>query len=502
MAGGGILLRATPRIDGARKLATVIAAVAVLDLAASMLIVHWQGQLVRIAGAVVLLGAVAWLAFGTRTALVALAALWGVLHSYLSDTDLGGSAGGQSLNLSRALGAAIVLGVGFSLLQSPPRSSRLARPLRILVLFMALFAVEAFNAPHRSAGVADFIRVSEGVIVGIAAYRLFDTRERLLQLARVVYLAGVTVGFITLLQFTLTRLAPPVAHALFGSHAFVRSYTPGQRGGVQRVLGPLGGPGETAGFLLIAAAFALLRYTLLRDTREARRVPLGIGIIATGLLATLTRASLGALILLFLVWMFQLQLRSVSGAALRTKITAIAVVVAILAVPMIGSQTLRSRLWDINPSSGTSFAQGRGAIWANEVDLLKSSSAPQLVFGHGAHSSYLGSYAPGQQTIIENSPHNLLVWLIVETGLVGSVLYLGFLVAAGANYRRAAREGRFRYSGQVGAVALAGLAAYQLQGLFTLSPNNPGHGVYFMLFVGATLRACSTRTPIDAAGDA
>jgi len=494
---GGAILRATPRLDGAHKLAIGAAAVAVLDVGASLLIVQWESQLVRIAGAVVLLAAVAWLAFGTRTALIALAALWGVLHSYLSDTDLGGSAGGQSLNLSRALGAAIVLGVGFSLLRSPPRSGRLAVPLRILVVFTVLFAVDTVISPNKSEGVADFIRVAEGVIVGIAAYRLFDTRERLLQLARVVYLAGVTVGFITLLQFTLTRLAPSLAHELFGAHAFIRSYTPGQRAGVQRVLGPLGGPGETAGFLLIAAAFGLLRYTLLRDSHQARRLPVGIGIIATGVLATLTRSSLGALILLLLVWMFQLQLRNISGAALRTKITVIAVVVAILAVPMIGSQTLRSRLWDIRPSSGTSFAQGRGAIWADEIKLLKHSSATQLVFGHGAHSSYLGTYAPGQLTIIENSPHNLLVWLAVETGLVGSVLYIGFLFAAGAAYRRAAREGRFQHTGKVGAAALAGLAAYQLQGLFTLSPNNPGHGVYFMLFIGATLRACTIVTPTD-----
>jgi hypothetical protein len=40
-------------------------------------------------------------------------------------------------------------------------------------------------------------------------------------------------------------------------------------------------------------------------------------------------------------------------------------------------------------------------------------------------------------------------------------------------------------------VALAALIAYQVQGMFELSPISPSHGIYFMLFIGATLRACT-----------
>ena len=93
---------------------------------------------------------------------------------------------------------------------------------------------------------------------------------------------------------------------------------------------------------------------------------------------------------------------------------------------------------------------------------------------------------------IQLSPHNLVIWLAIETGLVGTVLYAAFLIGTGVIYRRAARERRFSDAGKVGAVGLAALVAYQVQGMFTLSPNNPGHGLYFMIFVGATLRACMT----------
>ncbi len=91
----------------------------------------------------------------------------------------------------------------------------------------------------------------------------------------------------------------------------------------------------------------------------------------------------------------------------------------------------------------------------------------------------------------KTSPHNLFVWLLIETGVIGTALYLAFLIGAGRRYRAAARWRRFEYAGQVGAVALAALIAYQVQGLFLLSPTSPGHGIYFMLFVGATLRACT-----------
>ena len=68
---------------------------------------------------------------------------------------------------------------------------------------------------------------------------------------------------------------------------------------------------------------------------------------------------------------------------------------------------------------------------------------------------------------------------------------LAFLIGAGRRYRAAARWRRYEDAGKVGAVGLAALIAYQVQGMFLLSPTSPGHGIYFMLFVGATLRACT-----------
>lgn len=501
MAAGGILVRALPRRQLHRELASAAALVLALELACSVLVVHWQNQTVRVVGAVVFIGAIAWFALGTRTALLALALTWGVLHAYLSATDLGGSAGGFNLNLSRALGAAIVVGVGLALLSLSVRGIRLPVPLRAVALFGALFVFEALIAPDRANAEADLVRVANGVLVGIAAFRVFDTRERLLKLAAVAYFGGLIVAGMTILQYALTKLAPGISDALFGAHATVQSYDPNAPRGVTRVLGPLGGPGETAGFLVVAAFFGLLRYAVLRESRKARTVPLGMALISAGVLATLTRSSFVALVLLVVLWLAQLQLRHVSAVAMRTKVLAGAAAVLVLAVPLIGMQNLQARLWDINPAtSGSSFAQGRAAIWKKEMKIISSSSVPAIVFGHGAHTSYLNGRASAFRTstyqysnrehTTELSPHNLIPWLVIETGLVGTILYVLFLIGTGVIYRRTTREHRFTYSGQVAAVGFAALIAYQVQGMFTLSPNNPGHGLYFMLFAGATLRAC------------
>jgi hypothetical protein len=491
MAAAGTLVRPLPGPRRTGQLVLILGAFIVADLMASLLITHEQGQTVRVLGVAAGIAVVFWFAMGTRSALVAFAASWGLLHDFLFSTSLGGSAGGQSVNLSRALGGAIVLGVGLGLIRLR-RSAPLPAPLVAVSLFFVLYVCDAFISPLRSLGAGDAGRVASGVFVGIAAFYCFDTRDRLLQLTRAAFLGGVAVAGLTVVQFAVTKVSPGAAHAIFGARAFVYSADQSGSNHVARVSGALGGPGETSGFLLVTASFGLLRYALLRDTARTRGIAAGVALMGVAIVSSLTRASTVAFLLLILIWMVQRQLRFVSVAGLRMKILVVLLVSAVLAVPVLGSKTLHTRLWDINPaSSGTGFAQGRGAIWKTDIKRMGGSSVPQLLLGHGAHTSEVpgAPYINGAPTL--TSPQNLLVWLIFETGFIGTALYLVFLIGAGLRYRAAARWRRFEDAGQVGAVALAVLIAYQVQGMFELSPISPSHGIYFMLFVGATLRACT-----------
>ena len=311
-------------------------------------------------------------------------------------------------------------------------------------------------SPLGSLGAGDAVRVASGVLIGIAAFYVFDTRDRLLQLSRAAFLGGVAVAGMTVVQYAITKVSPGAAHAIFGRNAFVYSADQSHSNHVARVAGSLGAPGETSGFLVVTASFGLLRYALLRDTARTRGIAAGIALMGLAIVATLTRASTVAFLLLILIWMVQRQFRFVSAVGLRMKILVALLVCVVLAVPVLGSQTLHTRLWDINPtSSGTGFAQGRGAIWSTEIRRMEASNVPQLLLGHGAHTAELQGYANGSPT--ETSPHNLFVWLLIETGFIGTVLYIAFLIGAGLRYRAAARWRRFEYAGQVGAVALAAL---------------------------------------------
>jgi len=493
MAADGILVRPRPSLPGGRHLVVLAAGVIAADLAASFFINHESGQTTRVLGVAAGIAVVIWFAMGTRSALIAFAASWGLLHSFLFSTNLGGSAGGASLNLSRALGGAIVVGVGLGLLRLRRTGARLPGALVALNLFLVLYACDAVMSPLRSLGVGDAVRLASGVFMGIAAYWVCGTRERLLQLSRAAYLGGIAVALMTVFQYAVVKVSPGAAHAIFGSRAFVYSADQGHSNHVARVTGALGGPGETAGFLVVTASFGLLRYALLRDTQRTRGIVWGIALMGAAIVSTLTRASTVAFLLLILIFMVQRQLRSVSVAGMRLKILVALLFAVILAVPVLGSKTLHTRLWDINPaSSGTGFAQGRGAIWHVEMRRWDASNFPHILLGHGAHTSEIPGppYINGQPTL--TSVQNLVLWLLVETGIIGTVLYFGFLIGAARRYWAASRWGRYEGAGQVGAVALAGLIAYQVQGMFELSPISPSHGLYFMLFIGATLRACTT----------
>ena len=156
------------------------------------------------------------------------------------------------------------------------------------------------------------------------------------------------------------------------------------------------------------------------------------------------------------------------------------------------SSAVQARATDANPfTSGSSFAQGRGKIWESRWHTLKSSSPLELAVGHGAHSSYAA--VEGDRSGIAFSSHNFVLWLLIETGVIGLALYVSSLAALARLFRRATHVARFSPAGQAGAVGLAALATFVLLNMFQLSINVPAYGWYFMLLFGATLRVATSK---------
>jgi O-antigen ligase len=484
---------APTRLVGAPRLparALAVAGALALELAVAYLAAGGVVSPLAALGGVLLLATVGFILLAPDTFLLTLAGTWGVTHALIKDYSIA-TLGSIDLTISRILGLVVVFGLAAVLVTSRGNAPPLPPALRALVLLSGLFLVLAVPlAPVLSDGAADFVRITSGILIGVVAFREFGRRERFLKLAGVATVSGVIVALLTLLQFALLRIAPGLANTIFGTAFYETSVDVTEIGNTAvRVAGPLGGPQETAGFLLVALAFALARWSVREQARRGATV-LACVVIASGILITLTRAATLGLIIMLFVWALQRQSQVLSGAALRMRLVTVLALFALVAVPAVGVQTLASRLSDINPtSSGQSFAQGRAAIWEQEVRTLRESGPARLLVGHGAHSSYVyvvDAYGgPSKQF----SPHNVLLWSVVELGLIGLALYVTFLVTSIGAFSRATRRLRFQFGGKVAAVALALSLAYVAQDMFTLSVASPGHRWYFMLFIGAALGA-------------
>jgi hypothetical protein len=484
------LARGPRRAAGRRALgALAVAAIAGAELLlAAALTSHVDAALVVVMAVAGI--AVAACVLAPWPALLALAAVWAPAHAILADYRLA-EVQYLELTLSRLLGVFILLGFGCLLVVNAgarAEPSRLPYPLRALCGFLILFAL-ATAISSSTDGLVDLVRVASGVVIALVAYRTVDSLERLSRLSAVVVYGGLLVAAVTIVQFTLVRVQPGLAHALFGESFYARSYDVADPGlSAVRVFGPLGGAGETAGALLVAFVFGLLRYSLGRDGRPKVTDVVWLVVIGAGILATLTRAAAVALLVLLLAWSLQRQLGSISAVALRTRLALLVAGLAVLTLPLLGARDIQTRFSDVNPTaSGQAFAQGRGEIWSKELALIRSADPLQLALGRGAHASYVAVPQPGDPTAVQ-SPHNLFLWLVIETGLVGTITYLAFVLGAAALFLAAGRVSRFTPRGQIASVGLAALAAYSVLDLFLLTVPSPGHRWYFMLFLGAALR--------------
>src|SRR5262249_19790627 len=239
-----------------------------------------------------------------------------------------------------------------------------------------------------------------------------------------------------------------------------------------RVYGALGSAYSTAGALVAAAGFGLLRYTLLRDRRRCRAELASLVIIACAIVATLTRAAVVALVVLVGCWAVQRQLRAVAAISLRVRLLAVGAAALAIAVPVIGAEALQARLADVNPlSAGQNFAQGRAGLWSGKLSSFDSGSPVGLGIGHGLHSSC--DSVPGAASDLQLSPHNALIWLLIETGILGTLVYGSFLLTLGHAFRGATLRGRFAPMGQAGAAGLATLLAFLVLNAFHLAVNSP-----------------------------
>jgi O-antigen ligase len=461
--------------------AAVLVALSVFDLAVAY-VVFSRGVAQMTLGAVIGMEVLALCILLPRRALLAFVSFWGAAHVLLSNGE-GESVGGAGASISQLIGVVVVLGFGITVVRLHSRRgpNPLPFPLRAFTTFALLYIVAEAITPLRSSGLSDVVKLVGGLILALAGYYLVDNQARVLALARAVGVAGIFVAGIAVIQFVT------------GSGLGLASYA--NAGGLYRATSVAGGANGTADFLLIAAGFLLLRYTLRRDRRRRTGDLAAFAIVSMGIVVTFTRADILALIAMMAVWAVLWQIRSVSALVTRLRLVITLVAVAVAVVQVVGSATIVSRIeGKSSASSENNLLNGRGAIWSNELKTIQSANVGTILIGNGAHTSYTHVYIPQSFKYREFPPHDLFLWLVIETGLVGLAVYASAVLTLGAVFLRVARKRRFTMPGRVAAVAFATTLAFTLDSAFHNTQVSTGSDWYFMLFIGATLRMIQVRS--------
>jgi hypothetical protein len=471
--------------EGARHWLPGSTLVVALDLACAY-VAFDRGSVEIVVGAVVGLEMLALCVFRPRASLIAFTAVWGVVHVLLSNGEVEGS-GGAGASISKLVGVTVVVGFGIAVarLRAERGSQPLLFPLKAFVVFVCMYGIAEVITPYHSAGLSDLVKVAGGLVLALVAYYVIDNEGPLLRLALAAGIAGTAVAGVALLQ------------SIFGLEVGVAAAYPGSSG-VFRATSLTGSANGTADFLLVCAGFMLLRYTLQRERRRARLDLAILCVVCFGVVVTFTRADIIALFVMFAIWASVWQLRSVSAFALRARLVLTLAAVALAVVQLVGGTAIESRLEGrLTLTSKAHLLNGREEIWSGELRKLESASLNTILIGNGAHTSYTSVYVPQAERYHEFAPHDLFLWLLIETGLIGLLVYVSALTGLCREFLTAARRRRFTPSGCIGAVALATTIAFTLDSMFHNTQVSSGSYWYFMLFAGAALSVLRSRAATE-----
>lgn len=395
--------------------------------------------------------------------------------------------GGTKLTLSRALGGVLLASIAGRLFwrvlvrrdtSLPPKS------LRFYGLFLVYVAVGALRSPDKALAVADLLRITAGSMALYCLWLELDEPAKVARFHRFTIIGTAIAAFMT------------IALWLGGIGA---NYT---AEGVIRVEGSFGGANETGGLAVLGAALVL---PLLARWRAAGAMTLwlpAMGLFAGAAVLSLSRTAIIGLVLLFGVWMMFDVERAIRR---RTKIALalLGLTVLVGALYVRGFDDLLRRMADVPGVGSASISQdqagsGRVGLWKFHWQVIRGGSPFEILFGHGLGSSMVSSrimFAGKARQEEVLGVHNSYLWMLEETGVVGTAIYACFVIALFLEFRRLARDGLTEPGNvSMGVAFIAYLVSFQLSmELFGWNITRLGIRWYFLSFVAIFL--ASGRVP-------
>jgi O-antigen ligase len=336
----------------------------------------------------------------------------------------------QPLNLSRALGALLfagLLGRVTLIVFSRDRSIRIGPAILPLFVFGFYLILSFIRSPDPAAAGAELLRYWTGILFLLV---LRDETKSLSDLSRYagIATAGITIAAI----ITLVARVIPGAQDLGLIEVTA---------GVDRAAGTMGAAGATAALLFAGIPMLLAPPSNALHGLFLKLRTTSLILIVAALVATLTRGILICLPPYFLCWLYLSRDRR-RRTIWKPRIVVIALLSLALLLGVFQSTAVSERLQDIpfigttltDPAAGT----GRLFLWTSSIQGWLHAPLVSKILGLGLHSSPTLIWA-GLDTDLGTGPHNTYLWLLVETGIIGVLLYFWFVIAMTSHLLRRAR---------------------------------------------------------------
>ena len=135
------------------------------------------------------------------------------------------------------------------------------------------------------------------------------------------------------------------------------------------------------------------------------------------------------------------------------------------------------RLSNINEDKGS----GRDVVYEYTWEMIKSSSIPSLIFGHGFNAVY-------HDSSLELSAHTDTLEIIYDYGIIGAMLYIMFYIRLISYYKKLKK-----INSQYAAAFAASLVLVLVLSLFAHLIIYPTHFLYVCAFWGVCMGECDKR---------
>jgi O-antigen ligase len=307
----------------------------------------------------------------------------------------------------------------------------------LLVVFAYLLSISQLNrALYVDHGLQLFFLVS-GFLVMILTYNLVrEARD-----SRLIVNLFIGVNILVLI-YCLVQLSvgPGERMYFFGSEHLWMHRNRG--GGDPRLVGPFGTTGCTAAYLM--SMTVILAYEILHSRGWRRNLLLGIVAANLGMMiATGNRSSFILLIgsMLWFLYLFRAELGFVRIVQALTASAVVLVGAAFFIVNYTGFNVMFDRLED------THFVEGgipdtRRVVWPRAWAAFEEK--PWLGHGPNLEQERVLRYRNvHRDQLLMNYPHSLYLYLLVTVGIVGTLAFLLFFIAAAARVLRSASTGNF-----------------------------------------------------------